>query len=406
MPETIARPNNPWEVVPRAEFRQRQDHARRAAAERELDGLVVFSKGGACLDMHADVLYLTNHYSQVPYVPDHFGIGHGRSHAAVILPIDGPTILISDIAYWREDHVVADEIRVGENVPELVQSGLQDTNLLNRRIGIVGMSYMTASTYCYLMDKVGEDTFERTDLLLEKIRRVKSPAEKEIIRQGMEIANQAMNALMGAAEEGATVADAVSQALQIMTPSGAVLYDAACTSGAQSSQFAWSRLPSFGWRKSLQRGELFHVDFYGGYGGYLWDFARTRVVGQKESTQQSALIETCIGAVDHLCGEIRPGMTGGDVYEAFLDWVKTSTTANLLLTGEDLEVPFVGHGLGLSWEGPLLERDNTTVLEEGMVLAIEAFLSIESIGGALYEQNGFVEKNGFKVLTTCRSRWD
>ena len=52
------------------------------------------------MDMCADVLYLTNHYSNQPYVADHAGLGTARSHGVVLIPVDGPTILINDVP-WK-----------------------------------------------------------------------------------------------------------------------------------------------------------------------------------------------------------------------------------------------------------------------------------------------------------------
>ena len=93
---------DPWQAIPREEFRQRQDRAREAAQEAGLDGLVVYSRGGAFSDMCADVLYLTNHYSNQPYMPDHSGVGNARSHGVVVLPVDGDMILINDVP-WQQD---------------------------------------------------------------------------------------------------------------------------------------------------------------------------------------------------------------------------------------------------------------------------------------------------------------
>ena len=71
------------------EFRARQEKARASAEQRGLDGLMVWSRGGGPVDMSADVVYLANHYSQQPYMADHVGIGSGRSHGVLVLPVKG-----------------------------------------------------------------------------------------------------------------------------------------------------------------------------------------------------------------------------------------------------------------------------------------------------------------------------
>ena len=48
------------------EFRARQNSARNTAQESGVDGLVVYSRGGAFMDMCADVLCITTHCSNRP----------------------------------------------------------------------------------------------------------------------------------------------------------------------------------------------------------------------------------------------------------------------------------------------------------------------------------------------------
>ena len=79
---------DPWTVIQPDEFRARQDRVRARAAEQGFDGALVWSRGGAFMDMYADVLYLTGHYSQQPYMGDEAGIGTARSHGVCVLPAE------------------------------------------------------------------------------------------------------------------------------------------------------------------------------------------------------------------------------------------------------------------------------------------------------------------------------
>ena len=67
--------------------------------------------------------------------------------------------------------------------------------------------------------------------------------------------------------------------------------------------------------------------------------------------------------------------------------------------------PAIGHGLGMMWEAPWLVKDDSTVIEQNMYLAVELLLGHRSIGGAMFEHNGLVGGDGLEVLTTARSRW-
>lgn len=400
-------PDDPWQEIPRHEYRERQNRARQAAEEAGLDGLVVYSRGGGPVDMHADALYLTNHYSQLPYTADHFGVGSAVSHAAVLLPMDGPTVLVVDIPWWRRDVVVADEVRDSMFVTKTVGEALRDTQLTGKRVGLVGIEFMTASAYLGLRNAAPETEFVRMDDLIEMLRIRTSPAERKLIRQAAAIGSQAVEAIMDGAIEGATEAEAVSSALPIIAESGAVLYDAACSSGPHAHHYAWERLPSYDWQRPLQYGDIFHVDCYGMFGGYLWDFGRTRVVGSAQTEAQEALITAAAEGVTFLSNIIEPGLTGNEIYARARTWLADSSAGrNLRKWVPGFDGPaHVGHGVGLSWCAPWLMPDDDMVLESGMYLAVEMLLSKESVGAALYEENGLVTKNGFEVLTTTRKRW-
>lgn len=79
----------------------------------------------------------------------------------------------------------------------------------------------------------------------------------------------------GAGGTEAEAARAAVEVVVVVAAAGAVLYDAACASGPRSHQFTWARLPSHDGVRALEPGDLFHVDCYGAYGGYFWDFGRT-----------------------------------------------------------------------------------------------------------------------------------
>src|SRR5579885_3692662 len=143
---------DPWQVVSPDEFRARQDAVRERCDRRGLAGAVVWSRGGAFVDMCADVLYLTNHYSQQPYAGDEAGIGKGRSHGVVVIPVEGPTYLIADTSYWRADLAVFDEVIVSTDVPAAAATAVRRAGLAESALALVGASYMTAAAYLGLLE--------------------------------------------------------------------------------------------------------------------------------------------------------------------------------------------------------------------------------------------------------------
>lgn len=400
-------PFDPWRAIPPDEFRERQRRAREAAAALGCDGAVVWSRGGAFMDMSADVLYLANHYSQQPYMGDEAGIGSARSHGVVVLPVDGPSTVVVDVPWWRRDLVVADEVRPTIHVVEAAADAVRAAGLETGRLAVVGASYMTAAAWLGLAERLPEAQLVRADTLVEELRLIKTPAEQELIRRSCALGNRTLEALIGAVVEGATEAEATAAAAETLIAGGGVLYDAACSSGPWSHQYTHARLPSADATRRFERGDLFHVDCYGSYGGYFFDFARSRCVGDDPTAEQRALLEAVIDCVETICAAIRPGMRAGDVYQVGAEWLAASrVVASLPEEQPEMEgFPAVGHGLGLMWEGPWLMPDVEREIEPGMYLAVEMLLGHRSLGGAMFEHNGLVTEDGFEVLTTARSRW-
>jgi Xaa-Pro aminopeptidase len=399
--------SDPWRAIPPDEFRERQRRAREAAAAAGCDGVVVWSRGGAFMDMSADVLYLSNHYSQQPYMGDEAGIGSARSHGVVVLPVDGPTTVVVDIPWWRRDLVVADDVQPTIHVVEAAAEAVRAAGLGTARLALVGASYMTAAAWLGLRERLPDAELVRADTLVEHLRLVKSPNEQALIRRACELGNRTLEALVGAVVEGATEADAMAAGAHTLISGGGVLYDAACASGPWSHQYTHARLPSADVGRRFRRGDLFHVDCYGSYGGYFFDFARSRCVGDEPTADQRALLEAVIEGVETICAAIRPGMSGGDVYRVGADWMAASpVVASLPEEEPEMEgFPAVGHGLGLMWEGPWLMPGVEREIVPGMYLAVEMLLGHPSVGGAMFEHNGLVTSEGFEVLTTARSRW-
>src|ERR687887_624955 len=83
------------------EHRDRQDRARRAAAERGLRALVSFSRSGGVHDRIADALWLTGLATPQPFVPDLPGHWRATGHVVVVVPVDGPVTAVGAAAVAR-----------------------------------------------------------------------------------------------------------------------------------------------------------------------------------------------------------------------------------------------------------------------------------------------------------------
>ncbi len=389
------------------EFRARQEAARRAAAARGLDGIVVWSRGGGPIDMSADVVYLANHYSQQPYMPDHVGIGSGRSHGVLVLPVTGPSILVVDVPWWRKDLVVADDIRPGNDVTALAADAMRGAGLDTKRVGVVGASHMTAAAYLGFAAALPNADLQRADTLVEELRIHKSPAEVVLLRAAIALGTEAVRRSFELVVPGNTEGDVAAEVAAVVARAGGALYDAPCGSGSRSNHFTWARMPSWDARRKLEVGDIFHMDTYGGVGGYFWDFGRCRVVGDQPSAAQVELIEANIAIVEAVCNAIRPGIRARDAHSAGADVAAQIPIVQRLAEGprETEGFPALGHGIGLGWEGPWITATDETILEPGMAIAVETLFGAEGLGGTFFEENGIVSETGFDVLSLVQKRW-
>src|SRR5262249_16901272 len=94
--------------IPATGYTHRRDGLRAVAEERGLDGLLVVSRGANGADWGADIVYLTNHYSAFPQIPDRPGQWSGRGYSGLVMTTDAEGTLVVEIPDWRTDLVAID----------------------------------------------------------------------------------------------------------------------------------------------------------------------------------------------------------------------------------------------------------------------------------------------------------
>src|SRR5690242_6390689 len=132
--DAIRRSLGPRPTIPKREYAERRDKARRAAADHGLDGLLIWSMGGSTLDRYANAFWLTNHYEIGNVFPDVAPIFTGFGQTAVVLPKDGDAILIVNQPDYRDDLVDADQVWARRNLYDGVVEALNATGLANGKV--------------------------------------------------------------------------------------------------------------------------------------------------------------------------------------------------------------------------------------------------------------------------------
>lgn len=381
---------------------------REAAAERGLDVVVAFSRGGGTHDRIADVLWLAGLATTQPFVADVAGHWRAAGYVAVVLPVDGPTTAVVD-AEQLQTAPVADSVVVADDA--IAAAALAVVNGLSGRragrVGVLGSDALPAAWWAALDELVRgrrpSAALEPADDLGLALRRIKSPAGQRLLRAAGRLGAGAMAAALGAAVPGARESEVAAALLEGVVREGGAVYDVAVSSGPASGTLG----PSGGaagaasWTtRPLADGDLLRIDAYGSLGGYLFDFARTKVVGAAASDEQRELIEALRAGVTAGIEALRPGVRLCEVARRCEEALAASPHARRHGVPAHVMGGFWGHGLGLGFEPPWIGPAGDEVVEAGWCLAIERRAAVAGIGGAQYEDDVLVGQDGPELLTT------
>lgn len=389
------------------EHRERQRHTREAAAERGLDVVVAFSRGGGTHDRIADVLWLGGLATPQPFVPDLGGHWRAAGHVAVILPVAGAATAVVD-AEELQTAPVADSVVVADDAisaaADAVAEGLSRRG--RGRVGVFGSDALPAAWWSALDESVRgrrpDAALEPADDLGLGLRRVKSQAEQRLLRAAGRLGADAMAAALDAAVPGAREAEVAAALFERVVSDGGAVYDVVVSSGAASGTLGPSGGAAGAARWTTRRladGDLLRIDAYGSIGGYLFDFARTTVVGDAASGEQRELIDALRAGVAAGIEALRPGVRLSEVARRCDVALAASSHARRHGVPAHLMGGFWGHGLGLGFEPPWIGPAADEVVEAGWCLALERRAAVAGVGGAQHEDDVLVGPDGAELLT-------
>lgn len=394
----------PGGVTP-GEYADRRERLRAAAAERGLDGVLVVSRGANGADWGADIVYLTNHYSAFPQIPDRAGKWSGRGHAGLVMPTGEDGTLVVEIPDWREDLVQVRDVQVSLDLWAGLAEALERRGLGAAHVGLIGRESLPYIAVDRIREALPQIRFSWADDLIEDLRRIKSPAEIDLVRESTRVGGEMVAAFMEAAVTGATEADCVLAALSRGIPQGAFPLDIPVVSGEHADHFLWDRMPSWNWTRPLRDEDMIHPDMYGTVNGYFYDLVRTTVAGRRVTDAQREVLEASVAVVEHIIAGMRPGVACGALFERGASWLGeqgfpvpgAAKSEGVAMLGQ--AYPSFGHSIGLAWENPSIVPGEEAVLEPGMVMAVEAQVGRPGAGTGAFEHDLVVTDDGVEVLT-------
>ncbi len=391
----------------RHDYLDRQRRFAEQLGSAGLDGALVVSRGGSTFDRYAQVLYLTGHYQHYSYLPDAPGLFSGRAHTALVVSSKGATVLCLSVPEVEAHEIAAGEIRHSSDFTQTIAGALASLGLERGRVGLAGADVLPVRYWRELGDRVPAVDWIECDEILDRKRRIKSPAEIAVVREAAAIHRRATTALIARVAEGRTEADLVAALAASAIAEGCGVYFAAVSSGDATRRWTSAPLPGFSTRV-LREGELLRFDTAIVHRGYLSDFGRSLVVGRPSEGQQR-LLDTLHQGLDAMLGAIEPGISVrqavgvGEAALTRLGVVSAEPRAGQIASNFPVHW---GHGLGLGWERPWLTESEDMTIQPGMVLAVERALTLPGVGTAAAEQNILVGEAGIEILTAGpEGRW-
>jgi Xaa-Pro aminopeptidase len=391
--------------IPAQEYPRRRERLRELAGQRDLDGLLVVSRGANGADWGADVLYLTNHYSAFPQIPDRPGKWSGRGHSGLVMPVHEDGTLVVEVPDWREDLVHIDDVRVSLDLWAGLAQALADRGLAEGHVGLIGRESLLSVAVERIREELPDLRLSWADDLIEGMRRIKSEHEIGLMRESARVGCEMVEAFVSAAVPGATEVDCVLAALERGLPQGAFPLDIPVASGPHVDHFLWARMPSWDAQRKLQTGDMIHPDMYGTVNGYFYDLVRTTVAGRAATPAQREVLDASVAVVEHIIDGIRPGVSCGELFQRGADWLTdhgfaapgAEVSDGAALLGQSY--PSFGHSLGLAWENPSIVAGEVAELEPNMIVAVEAEVGRPGAGTGAFEHDVLVTESGAEILT-------
>ncbi len=383
------------------EFRQRVALVAAEARARSLDAVLVWSRGGATLERHQEVLWLTNFYNPWCAVTDS-PYWTGQAYAAALVTAAGTCVLITNVPYveWRHQPVVCDAHTNEPFMHESAAGALRARGLERGRIGLSGRSALAVDLHERVVDALPEVEWIVADDIVPVLMEVKTGAELEIVREAGRVGDAQMAAMLDVVAPGVTEQDVAGAGIAACVAAGGMPYVTHMASGPAEHRLSPESLPTWSGRL-LAEGDLWRVDLIGAYQGYMFDFARSTVVGSPSDAQE-ALLESAIAVVESVIAVIEPGRPIAEAARTGTRALARHAPSALAATTHDY--PHFGHTIGPGWGGIWLCDLEPRAFAEGMVFAVEVVVAHPELGAPMFEQNVIVRPGGTELITHSPTR--
>ncbi|MCV2864573.1 M24 family metallopeptidase [Albidovulum sediminicola] len=343
-----------------------------------------------------NVYYLTGYY-------DYLHMEFGRP-TILVVPKDGPSLLITPTidlnsakAAARVDRIAPWNDGMGkewrEELPGAVKGAV--------RVGIEP-GHMPPLVRAYVDELVGAERLTSVTPILNDMRMIKSAEELQLARHAGQVATAMMAAGRAAIADGVPEFEVAIATSQAGTRKAAELLAAHYDDADMSPNTHFLQIMASGSdiikthhrasTRIMRRGEPVFLCFCGmtNFHRFKLGFDRTFWIGNAPA-DEVAVYEVALASQKAALDALRPGVTAESVHAAYAE----------VIQGAGFEYPFrCGRATGFSFlEAPQLVTGDKTVIQPGMVLAVDGSVSVDTFRAQVGD-SFIITDSGWEPLTS------
>jgi Xaa-Pro aminopeptidase len=292
-------------------------------------------------------------------------------------------------AFVAEEAAV-DEIRRNWDLTAELVTAIGEHGLSRSRVGVIGYEVLPHSFAAALHDAYPTLTLEPADAISTGLRLRLSEAEVAMMRHAGATGRRIYDAFVAAAQPGETEGGAIGAALaEAAKIPGCIHWNFLAASGPHADALVRTSQPAWNPAQRYEQGDVVHADCYGFVRGYVYDLARTIVVGGKPTPDQDRAIKGVETAIQAMANQLNPGVTPRQLYAA--------GRQALADCGLRPVAPAFGHGIGAGFIRPYLFAPGPEVggsdaerpLTPPCGIAFE-IIATDDIGHTVYHEDNYL----------------
>ncbi|MFD1159295.1 M24 family metallopeptidase [Roseovarius aestuarii] len=342
-----------------------------------------------------NVYYLTGYY-------DYLHMEFGRP-TILVVPKDGDTLLITPTIDLNSAEAAAQVDRIAAWNDGMGNEWREELPAAVKGVARVAIEpgHMPPPVRAYVNDLVDADRLTSATPILNDMRMIKSAQELQLARHAGEVATSMMKAGRAAIGDGVPEFEVAIATSQAGTRKAAELLATHYDDADMSPNTHFLQIMASGSdiikthhrasTRVMRAGDPVFLCFCGmtNFHRFKLGFDRTFWIGDAPD-DQVAVYEVAVASQKAALAALRPGVTAESIHAEYAE----------VIQGADYEYPFrCGRATGFSFlEAPQLVTGDTTIIQPGMVLAVDGSVSVETFRAQVGD-SFIITEDGWEPLT-------